>query len=63
VQDRDEPGRGFTHKLGDTVSISNPRIGRLVNRVVASRDAPPWTMGIGALFDNLAGRGLLGGAA
>jgi fumarylacetoacetate (FAA) hydrolase family protein len=59
VQDRDEPGRGFTHKLGDMVTISSPRLGRLVNRVVRSRDAPPWTQGIGALMTNLAGRGLL----
>ncbi|MCE7797981.1 fumarylacetoacetate hydrolase family protein [Sphingobium sufflavum] len=59
VQDRDEAGRGFTHKVGDVVSISTPRIGRLVNRVVTSRDAAPWSQGIGALMANLAGRGLL----
>jgi fumarylacetoacetate (FAA) hydrolase family protein len=59
VQDRDEPDRGFTHKLGDVVTISNPRLGRLVNRVVTSRDAAPWTEGIGALMVNLARRGLL----
>ena len=29
VQDRDEPGRGFTHKLGDVVRISTPGIGTL----------------------------------
>jgi fumarylacetoacetate (FAA) hydrolase family protein len=28
--------------------------------VVTSRDAPPWTEGIGALMANLARRGLLG---
>jgi len=60
VQDRDEPGRGFTHKIGDRVSIESARLGRLVNRVVTSRDAEPWRMGIGALIANLAGRGLLG---
>jgi fumarylacetoacetate (FAA) hydrolase family protein len=59
IQDRDEPGRGFTHKVGDVVTIASPRLGRLVNRVVTSRDAPPWTFGIGALMANLAGRGLL----
>lgn len=63
VQDRDEPGRGFTHKVGDTVTIESERLGRLVNRVVFSRDAAPWRTGIGALFANLAGRGLLGQAA
>jgi fumarylacetoacetate (FAA) hydrolase family protein len=60
VQDRDHPGRGFTHKVGDRVAIASPRLGRLVNRVVTSRDAPPWTEGIGALMANLARRGLLG---
>ena len=42
VQDRDEPGRGFTHKVGDRVAIESDRLGRLVNRVTTSRDAPPW---------------------
>ena len=60
VQDRDHPGRGFTHKVGDRVAIASPRLGRLVNRVVTSRDAPPWAEGIGALMTNLARRGLLG---
>ncbi len=41
IQDRDEPGRGFTHKVGDVVTITSPKLGRLVNRVVTSRDAPP----------------------
>ena len=59
VQDRDEPGRGFTHKVGDTVTIESAKLGRLVNRVVTSKDAAPWTDGIGALFRNLAQRGLL----
>jgi fumarylacetoacetate (FAA) hydrolase family protein len=59
VQDRDEPGRGFTHKVGDVVTISSPRLGRLTNRVVTSRDAAPWSQGIGALMTNLARRGLL----
>ncbi|MBH1998664.1 MAG: fumarylacetoacetate hydrolase family protein [Sphingomonadaceae bacterium] len=59
VQDRDDPGRGFTHKVGDVVAISTPRLGTLVNRVVTSKDAAPWTMGLTALMTNLAGRGLL----
>ncbi len=59
IQDRDEPGRGFTHKPGDIVTIASPKLGRLVNRVVTSRDAPPWTFGVGALMANLAKRGLL----
>jgi fumarylacetoacetate (FAA) hydrolase family protein len=59
IQDRDEPGRGFTHKVGDVVTIASPKLGRLVNRVVTSRDAPPWTVGISSLMANLARRGLL----
>jgi fumarylacetoacetate (FAA) hydrolase family protein len=59
VQDRDEPGRGFTHKVGDVVAISTPRLGRLVNPVVTSKDAAPWTFGLTALMANLAKRGLL----
>jgi fumarylacetoacetate (FAA) hydrolase family protein len=57
--DRDHPGRGFTHKPGDLVSISTPRLGRLVNRVTTSKAAAPWTLGIGELIRNLASRGLL----
>ncbi|WP_294137332.1 fumarylacetoacetate hydrolase family protein [Sphingobium sp.] len=59
VQDRDDPGRGFTHKVGDIVTIATPRLGRLVNRVVTSKDAVPWTWGLSALMTNLAQRGLL----
>ncbi len=59
TQDRDEPGAGFTHKLGDRVTISSRRLGTLVNTVTTSRDAPPWKMGISAFVRNLAGRGLI----
>lgn len=59
TQDRDEPGRGFTHKVGDDVAISSERLGTLVNRVTTSADAPAWQFGINALFANLARRGLL----
>jgi len=59
IQDRDEPGRGFTHKMGDLVTISTPKLGRLVNRVTTSKAAPAWTLGIAGLMRNLAGRGLL----
>jgi fumarylacetoacetate (FAA) hydrolase family protein len=59
VQDRDTPGRGFTHKAGDVVTISTPRLGTLQNTVVTSRDAAPWTFGLTALMANLAARGLL----
>ena len=59
VQDRDEPGRGFTHKVGDRVAISTPRLGKLVNEVVTSKDAAAWDFGVIALMTNLAARGLL----
>ncbi|MDY0908232.1 fumarylacetoacetate hydrolase family protein [Microbacterium sp. CFBP9034] len=59
VDDRGEPGRGFTHHRGDIVSISSPALGGLVNRVRRSEEAAPWDFGIGALFANLTTRGLL----
>ena len=59
TQDRDEPGAGFTHKLGDRVTIASRRLGTLVNTVTTSRDAPPWEMGIAAFVRNLAARGLI----
>ncbi|MCJ2182825.1 fumarylacetoacetate hydrolase family protein [Novosphingobium sp. 1949] len=59
TQDRDEPGRGFTHKVGDTVTISSARLGTLANTVTTSAEAPAWTFGLSHLFRNLAARGLL----
>jgi fumarylacetoacetate (FAA) hydrolase family protein len=59
VEDRDEPGRGFTHKVGDVVRVSSARLGTLVNTVVTCDIAPPWNIGITALMRNLASRGLL----
>ena len=59
VQDRDEPGGGFTHKVGDVVTIRSERLGTLTNTVTTSRDAPKWQVGIGAFMRNLAERGLV----
>jgi fumarylacetoacetate (FAA) hydrolase family protein len=59
TEDRDDPGRGFTHKIGDEVRISTPRLGLLANTVSTSRDAPAWQFGARALMRNLAARGLL----
>ena len=61
TDDRDEPGRGFTHKMGDVVRISAPKLGTLVNRVTTSKEAPPWRFGVRELMRNLASRGLLEG--
>ena len=59
IKDRDTPGLGFTHRLGDRVRIASERLGSLENRVTHCEDAPPWTLGIAALMRNLAARGLL----
>ena len=59
VEDRDAPGQGFTHKIGDVVTIANPHLGSLTNTVRLSTECPPWTFGPAALMRNLAARGLL----
>jgi fumarylacetoacetate (FAA) hydrolase family protein len=59
IKDRDAAGGGFTHHLGDRVSISTPSLGTLVNHVQRSDQIAPWTFGVRALYENLAGRGLL----
>ena len=63
TQDRHGPGQGFTHVVGDRVTISAPELGALVNRVVHADAAPRWRFGVGALMRNLAQRRLLGAAA
>ena len=59
VQDRDGPGQGFTHHIGDIVTISTPELGSLRNTVRLSTEAPEWQFGTAALMRNLAARGLL----
>ena len=59
TQDRDHPGEGFTHKIGDRVTISAPGFGRLENVVRMSTDCAEWTFGTSHLMRNLAARGLL----
>ncbi|HLW12341.1 MAG TPA: fumarylacetoacetate hydrolase family protein, partial [Casimicrobiaceae bacterium] len=59
TQDRHAPGQGFTHAIGDIVTIATPSLGALVNRVDYADAIAPWTFGAGALMRNLAGRGLL----
>lgn len=59
VEDRDAPGQGFTHKLGDIVTISNEKLGSLENTVRLSTQCAPWTFGMRALMANLAKRGLI----
>ncbi|WP_246099704.1 fumarylacetoacetate hydrolase family protein [Methylibium rhizosphaerae] len=62
TEDRDEPGGGFTHKLGDVVTIHSHWLGSLQNRVTHCEAAPPWRFGLRAFIENLADRGLLQGA-
>ncbi|GAV44992.1 fumarylacetoacetate (FAA) hydrolase family protein [Streptomyces acidiscabies] len=59
TEDRQAPGAGFTHEYGDVVRISSPRLGALVNTVVPSEQAAPWTFGVRELMRSLARRGLL----
>jgi fumarylacetoacetate (FAA) hydrolase family protein len=59
TEDRDAPGKGFTHKVGDIVTVAAPKLGRLVNRMRLAPDCEPWIFGAGALMRNLAKRGLL----
>jgi fumarylacetoacetate (FAA) hydrolase family protein len=59
VKDRDAPGQGFTHHLGDVVTIASDKLGALANVVTTCDRAPPWRFGAAALMRNLAKRGLL----
>ena len=59
VADRDAPGKGFTHKVGDLVTVSADKLGRLTNRMRHCQDCPPWDFGAGQLMRNLARRGLI----
>ena len=59
TEDRDVPGEGFTHKLGDVVHIHSAGFGTLRNTVRLSTEAPEWTFGTTALMRNLAARHLI----
>jgi len=61
VEDRYQKGGGFTHAIGDIVTIASPKLGRLINRVNHTDKIAPWSFGAGALMQNLAARGLLHG--
>jgi fumarylacetoacetate (FAA) hydrolase family protein len=60
TQDRLGPGQGFTHVVGDVVTVSTPQLGTLANRVNTSDRVAPWTYGATALMRDLARRGLIG---
>jgi len=59
VEDREMPGQGFTHKVGDIVTVAAPELGSLVNRMRLCADCPPWTYGASHLMRHLARRGVL----
>jgi fumarylacetoacetate (FAA) hydrolase family protein len=54
--DREGPGKGFTHHVGDIVTISTPVLGTLVNRVNHTDRIVPWTFGARNLLDSLLAR-------
>src|SRR5437870_12062289 len=54
TKDRFGPGKGFTHAIGDIVTVATPTLGALVNRVNHSDKIAPWTFGTAALMKNLA---------
>ena len=53
---RDGEVDDFTHKVGDIVRISSPRLGMLVNQVQHTDEVSDWKFGISALMKNLAQR-------
>jgi len=59
VEDRSLPGQGFTHAVGDIVTVAAPELGSLVNRMRLCADCPPWTYGASHLMRHLARRGVL----
>lgn len=59
TEPRTPGGTGFTHMVGDIVSIRSPKLGTLTNRVNHCDKIAPWTFGSSALMRNLAARGLL----
>jgi fumarylacetoacetate (FAA) hydrolase family protein len=59
TESRKPGGLGFTHMVGDLVSIRSPRLGTLTNKVNHCHKIPPWSFGVSALMRNLAARGLL----
>ncbi len=59
VQDREADGQGFTHRIGDIVTVESARLGRLSNQVVLTSDAEPWTFGAADLMRNLSRRQLI----
>ena len=56
VADRDTPGMGFTHKVGDVVKVGADKLGTLVNRMKHADECAPWMFGFAALMEALGRR-------
>jgi fumarylacetoacetate (FAA) hydrolase family protein len=59
TQDRFAKDQGFTHAVGDVVSVHTPKLGCLTNQVNTSDKIAPWTIGVRHLIRLLAKRDLL----
>jgi fumarylacetoacetate (FAA) hydrolase family protein len=59
TEDRDVPGMGFSHKIGDIVKISSDKLGALANRMRHTNDCEPWNFGATHLMRSLAKRRLI----
>jgi fumarylacetoacetate (FAA) hydrolase family protein len=59
TKDRFGAGQGFTHAVGDSVTVSSPRLGALTNTVNTCNQIVPWVYGSRALMRDLAKRNLL----
>ena len=59
VQDRGGEGKGFTHKMGDVVTVSTPSLGALRNRVRLSTECAAWSYGASHLMRDLGKAGLI----
>jgi fumarylacetoacetate (FAA) hydrolase family protein len=58
VKDRRAVGQGFTHEIGDVVTIATPKLGRLVNTMYHSGACDPWQFGLRDLIRSLSSRKL-----
>jgi fumarylacetoacetate (FAA) hydrolase family protein len=59
IEDRGTKGQGFTHRIGDIVTVSSSKLGALTNRMRLTSDCPPWTFGTRQLMHHLARHGLI----
>ena len=53
TSNKNSSGEGFTHKIGDSVRISTPKLGTLINRVNTTDRVSPWTYGVRALMKDI----------